>query len=92
LNRGLNVSTYFWRDRTGHEIDCVIEYGGKLITIEIKSGKTIKTNFLEGLEYWQKLTGSSPENSYLVYGGGENQKRSIGQVCGWSHFSEIIKF
>ncbi|WMT84773.1 DUF4143 domain-containing protein [Wolbachia endosymbiont of Listronotus oregonensis] len=28
LNQGLPANLYFWRDRTGHEIDLLAEWGG----------------------------------------------------------------
>lgn len=34
-NRPHNV--YFWRDQSGHEIDCIIQRNNKLIPIEIKA-------------------------------------------------------
>ncbi len=28
LNQGLPANLYFWRDRTGHEVDLLAEWGG----------------------------------------------------------------
>ncbi len=41
FNKGLRANLYFWRDKTGHEIDCILDKGLNLTPIEIKSGKTI---------------------------------------------------
>ncbi len=30
LNLGLPTNFYFWRDQTGHEIDCIAEWGGTI--------------------------------------------------------------
>lgn len=91
LNRGINIPIYFWRDRSGNEIDCIIEFGNKITAIEIKSGRTIRNNFFNGLKYWQELTGTKPENAFLIYGGDEVQKRTIAQVYGWNQFLEKAK-
>lgn len=90
FNKGLHPSLYFWRDKQGHEIDCLIEQGIDLFPIEIKSGKTITKDFFSNLTYWNKLSGSSPDNSYLVYGGDDTQERSQGQVLGWKSLGSIL--
>ncbi|NGX39033.1 MAG: hypothetical protein KR126chlam1_00352 [Chlamydiae bacterium] len=82
-------SLYFWRDRHGHEVDCVIEKAGELIPLEIKSSKTIASDFFGNLRYWNQLSGVSPDNSYLVYGGKQKQKRSEANVLGWQDVNRI---
>ena len=83
---------YFWRDRSGREIDCLIEAGTQIKTVEIKSGVTIHPAFFKNLRYWQKLSGDSPDYSYLVYGGSENQRRPAGSVVGWKNTGDILDF
>lgn len=65
----------FWRDQTGHEIDLLIEEGGQLYPVEIKSGATIKKDHLEGLQWWSRLTGTPVENSSLIHSGAENRRQ-----------------
>ncbi len=89
LNRGLSPNLYFWRDRSGYEIDCILDEGSNLKPIEINSGRTINRSFFAGLIYWNKLAKSDPGKSYLIYGGKEKQKRSICQVLGWTMINEI---
>jgi len=84
-NKGLPVNLYYWRDKTGHEIDIIIDNGTELIPIEIKSGKTFNSEFLKNLHYWSKLSGFS--KSYLLYGGTQIQKRSDGcEVLNWRKY------
>ncbi|MCP5505800.1 MAG: ATP-binding protein [Chlamydiales bacterium] len=87
-NIGERPSLYFWRDKHGHEIDCLIEQGQNLIPIEIKSGKTINQDFFSNLNFFNELSGSSPDNSYLFYGGDDNQKRSSGTVLSWKSLTQ----
>ncbi|HNX84687.1 MAG: DUF4143 domain-containing protein [Bacteroidales bacterium] len=75
-NRGRLSNLYFWRDNTGNEIDLLIDNGISQIPVEIKSGQTLSEESLRGLRFWSKLTGI--EEGYLIYGGGEIQKRSNG--------------
>lgn len=67
FNQGLRNHLYFWRDRTGHEVDLLIERGGSLCAIEIKASMTFKKDFVKGLQYFCKLTQAA--QGYLVYQG-----------------------
>lgn len=89
-NRGERPSLYFWRDSHGHEIDCIIDMGTKLIPIEIKAGETIDLSYFKGLDYWNDLAQVSPENGYVIYGGKENQRRSKGNIVSWVNIQSII--
>jgi len=76
-NAGLPINLFYWRDKTGHEIDIIIDNAGKLIPIEIKSGKTINTEFFKNMDYWSNL--SNAKKSIVLYAGAQNQKRSNGR-------------
>ena len=89
LNRQILPKHYFWNAAGVHEIDLVLDAGGKLFPIEIKSGRTINSNFFDGFKYFQPLSGATPEDSYLVYGGDEVQTRSIAHVLGWNNLDKI---
>lgn len=47
-NKGRLPNCYFWRDKTGNEVDCIIEQGQKLHGIEIKANKTITQSYFIG--------------------------------------------
>lgn len=89
-NIGREPNLYFWRDKTGHEVDCIIEKAMTLIPVEIKSGKTISRDFFDGLDYWCELSGNNPELSFLIYGGDEDQTRSNAKVLGWRSVDKIF--
>ena len=76
-NAGLPINLFYWRDKTGHEIDIIIDNAGKLLPIEIKSGKTINTEFFKNMDYWSDL--SKVKKSIVLYAGSQNQKRSNGR-------------
>jgi len=81
FNNALISNLFFWRDRSGNEIDVIIEESDILIPAEIKSGQTINSDFFKGLKYWKKLTGT--KESYLIYGGEENYKREGINIRSW---------
>jgi len=84
----LPINLYYWRDKTGHEIDVIVDNGDELIPIEIKSGKTLNSEFFKNMDYWRKL--SKYKMYVLLYGGEQNQKRSDGnQVFNWRKISGL---
>ncbi len=89
-NSGIEPNCYFWRDKTGHEIDCLIESGNKIKPVEIKSGMTLIKDYFNNINYWNKLSGNKAENSYLIYGGIENQIHSNGNVISWKNIRNIL--
>jgi predicted AAA+ superfamily ATPase len=91
FNKGLEPRCYYWRDKTGNEVDCIVEVSGLLLRIEIKSSKTIADDFFNGLSYWNKVAGRTKGYSYLIYNGQENQMRSLVQVIGWKNISSILE-
>jgi len=81
FNKALTSNLFFWRDRSGNEIDVIIEDSDTLIPVEIKSGQTINADFFKGLKCWKKLTGT--KKSYLIYGGEENYNREGINIRSW---------
>jgi hypothetical protein len=70
-NMGEIPPLYFWRDRTGHEIDFIIDTGNKLIPVEAKSGETIVNSFFDGLNYFKSLDKNAgvSKTGILINGG-----------------------
>ncbi len=68
LNRGLRSNLFYWKDRTGNEIDILLDQSAGTIPVEIKLAATFHQGFLKGIRYWQKLN-PKVENSYLVFSG-----------------------
>ena len=88
-HQGLNPNIYFWQDNSGNEVDMLIDDGGSLSAVEIKSGATINQDFFRNLIKFQKFSGTTAENSYLVYGGERSMPRKNGQVLSWRDLSQL---
>jgi len=84
LNQGLRPNCYYWRDSTGNEIDLLVEDGSRIFPIEIKSSQTLKPDFFKNLAFFQKISATPPEQSFLVYAGNENQNRIHGSARSWN--------
>ena len=93
-NLELLPSLYFWRDQTGHQIDCVIDEGRLVVPLEIKASKTVISSFFKNAHYWQELIKADATkrstNFYIVYGGNENQRWPAGQVVSWAQVGDLI--
>lgn len=89
FNEGRLSNLYFWRDKSGLEIDCLIEESSKLIPIEIKSAATVHPDFFANLTKWNALSQNPPSQGYVIYGGVENQTRSQGTLLSWKEISTI---
>ena len=88
-NQNKEASVYFWRDQRGNEVDCILEDSRGLSAIEIKSSKTINPSFFTNLKYWSDLAKDSPHQSFVVYGGNQEQKRAEAHVLNWAHIHQI---
>lgn len=91
FNHKLNSKIYFFRDSHGNEIDVFMETVGKLKAIEIKSGKTITTDFFKGFKYLDKHLKNFAVEKFLVYGGTGRQDRTQALILDWKHLNEIFK-
>lgn len=83
LNTARPSNLSFWRDRSGHEVDLLVELDGRLTAIEIKSGATPSLDAMRGLEKWRQIAGEDAGRPCLVYGGAETQDRSNVDVRPW---------
>jgi predicted AAA+ superfamily ATPase len=84
-NLGLPINLYYWRDKTGHEIDIIVDNENNLLPIEIKSGKTFNPDYFKNIDYWCKLSGA--KKSVVLFAGENNQKRSDGkEVLNWKNY------
>ena len=89
FNRAETPSLYFWRDNTGNEVDCLIEEGNLIKSIEIKSSSTINTDFFKGLNFYKNMDEYS--QPYLIYGGDKNMQRKEAQIVAWNCTKRLIE-
>jgi hypothetical protein len=75
----------FWRNQSGIEIDSIVEKDGKTHAVEVKSGQTMRRDFLKNLTCWREL---SPTSSLgLIHGGsGKFERHGIG-INPWFDYS-----
>lgn len=95
-NKGERPNIYFWQDRLGNEIDCLIEEALKFIPVEIKSGRTSSSRFYDSLKYWhkiydKKITHKDTHEGYVIYAGSQRQPIANAQLVSWQNIEKIYK-
>jgi predicted AAA+ superfamily ATPase len=93
-HRGLAPDLHFYRDRRGHEVDVVLEDGGELLAVEIKSGQTMATDFIAPLERFESVleAATSPPSAIqkiLVFAGDQGQRRTGVRVVAWHEVHDV---
>jgi len=66
LHRGLPPALWYWRSREGWEVDLLVELGGKLHPVEVKSTATPRPAHADAVARWQKLAGERAGGGLLV--------------------------
>jgi uncharacterized protein len=89
-NRAGTPSLYFWRDRSGNEIDFLIDRGSDLLPIEAKSGKTVASDWFDNLKYWRSFAGKRAKDSELIYGGDDSYSREGTFITSWRKAGQLF--
>jgi predicted AAA+ superfamily ATPase len=92
VNRGRRTRLSFFRDHQGHEVDLLCDRGDRTVAVEIKSGKTLASDFTKNLD-WLAAQNLGPtiqrRENVLIYGGEDFQRRSKVTICPWSRLFEM---
>ncbi|HSM49913.1 MAG TPA: ATP-binding protein [Thermoanaerobaculia bacterium] len=83
LHHRIGPPIFFWRDRTGHEVDLLIDHGTVLQPVEIKSSQTAVPELLDGLRWWMGKAGEVAGAPTLVYAGPESRSHSGIAIRPW---------
>lgn len=90
-NAALASNLYFWRDRAGREVDCVLDRGTTLVPIEVKAGQTLASDYFDALARFAALAGELAAPGWIVYGGSRVEKRSAATALPWRSIDSLIK-
>ncbi|MBU0987141.1 MAG: ATP-binding protein, partial [Proteobacteria bacterium] len=82
---GEKPSFYFYRDKTGHEVDLIVDIGPKLLPIEIKASKTYHPELKSNISAWLNFKGNTADKGYVVYRGQDivGKKSAVSFVPWW---------
>jgi predicted AAA+ superfamily ATPase len=87
FNNGQRSNLFYWRDRTGNEIDVLIDQSSQVVPIEIKTATTFTNDFLKGIKYWKKIN-PDVKNSYVVFTG-QNSSIDFTDILNWKEIDKI---
>ena len=88
---GLRSRIFHWRDQNAAEADLVVDLGGKLTVIEVKSAMTVHQDWARALE---RMTSALPADTrverVIVHGGGDEMLPLKGAtLVPWSRAAEF---
>jgi predicted AAA+ superfamily ATPase len=90
FNTGKRNNIYFFRDKTGNEVDIILKHGNHMQAIEVKSSETFHSDFTRGLHFFQRLFPGEVKDRGVVYGGSLNQDRGDIEVVGFRDMAKIF--
>ena len=67
--QGQVAPLYFWQDKTGREVDLLLETPAGIVALEVKAGMTLNAEYFKQLTYWRSLSGGPAERAFVVYAG-----------------------
>ena len=96
-NFRLAPTMHYWRDKTGLEVDLLLDAGTALSPVEFKAGQTVAADWFEPLTRYQTLHaergGDGPRllPPSLVYGGDEPRTRAGFVVQPWRRWPAVVR-
>ena len=81
-NKGERVELYFYRDKSQREVDLLLSNpDGTLRAFEIKSGKTFRTDYFDGLDYLHEIIGDKLQSTTVLYDGDQELQQQYNAYC-----------
>ena len=80
---GLTGDYYFWRDRTGNEVDLISDRGEQLVSAEIKSGSTFHPSSTESLDKFTTFAKGTAVRPVLIFGGDQSFSFNETRIYPW---------
>jgi uncharacterized protein len=87
FNKGQRSNLFYWRDRTGNEIDLLLDQSGQVVPIEIKTAATFTKDYVKGISYWKKINPQT-KNSYVIFTGNSSSFNST-DILNWKEVGLI---
>jgi len=69
MHRGLDPSVYFWRTSVGSEVDFLIEFGIKLVPVEVKLSATPRPSMAASIKTLRDDLGDRAAPRYVIHPG-----------------------
>ena len=89
FNQAMPSNLFFFRDRTGHEVDLVLSHASELTPIELKSSQTFNSDFTNNIFFFKNLFKRETKKTYVVYGGEEIHNFKGVKYLPWTQIKRI---
>lgn len=93
-HRGQRPDAYFYRDRSGLEVDLLLRREDHWLAVEVKSASTVASDFTAGLRRFVKQAEGAvdglPIRPVLVYGGEEEHVDSQVEIVPWRELPKLL--
>jgi predicted AAA+ superfamily ATPase len=87
-NEGANSLLYYWRDNKGVEVDLLVDGGGQLLPVEIKSAQTFQEDYLNSMNQWNNFSGN--KGGTLLYDGEQEFVKANGtRIKNWRSMPDV---
>ncbi len=79
LNAGEDPPLFFWRDRSGHEVDVIVDMGIRRIPIEIKATEIVRDDDTSPVRRWMRIAKAS-RTGVVIHSGDVTSPQEDGMV------------
>lgn len=91
LNQGERPDLYFYRDQGQHEVDLLrVMPDGGVCAYEVKSGKTFRTDYFDGLHYLQKVLKERLNSTCVIYDGDGELAQPYDGYCNFRNWLQPL--
>ena len=85
-NFGIKEELFFFRDKTGNEVDLLIDTNEGIKAYEIKSGATFQPEYMKNIKYLKKLLGEKIYESGIIYTGEMELPKKEESIINFTNF------
>lgn len=89
-NRGLNQHIYFYRDKSQHEVDLLLDSPSGIKAYEIKSSRTWNADFFKNLNYLKKVLGNRLSSATVIYDGDQETPHATDATINFRHINRLL--
>ena len=90
MNKGKTPQMFFYRDRSQHEVDLMVQNALGYKAYEIKSSSTFSRNYFDGITYLKSLLKDRLVSSAVVYAGNEETHTQENGIINYRKFNPSL--
>ena len=89
-NKGMSNNLNFYRDSNGNEVDILYATENKIFPIEVKAGETFTSDYLKGINSFNKNFPNLSKDGAVIYAGKLNQTRNKIKIWNYSKLKNLF--